>query len=292
MAKWTKDKILTQLQNIKLRDGYVNSAHIRKISTPLRGAIDRLFDSYSDALIFAGFSLEKEKGDRGGFRGKKHSLETRRILSEKRKGRFVGMDNHMFGKKHTNETRQKISQKSKDWHNSNPDWQIGYKNHMFGKTQSTESNSKRSKSLLEYNSQFDKRPYTLTDEGRKRIQAGRAKAIANQKSCCTNIEIIITDVLNNMGIHYEFQYPFQYFCVDFYLLNHNCVVWCDGDYWHSNPCTTIILSDRQKQQRRLDKSQESYLRNRGIRFLRLWEKDIKNSLEICKMEIKQLIGGV
>lgn len=86
---------------------------------------------------------------------------------------------------------------------------------------------------------------------------------------------------------YEFQFSFPYFCVDFYLPKHKCVLWCDGDYWHANPDIYKTLTARQQTQRRLDKSQESYLNNRNIRFLRLWGSDIKNN--DCENEILNLI---
>ena len=145
--------------------------------------------------------------------------------------------------------------------------------------------------LKKYHDQFDKRPYKLTSEGKKKIQSGRAKAISQQKSSLTDIELIIKDLLEELKIDYEFQYPFPYFCVDFYLWKFDCVLWCDGDYWHANPETCKILTARQQTQKRLDKSQESYLNNRNTRFIRLWGLDIKNNLEFCKDEILNTIKG-
>lgn len=45
------------------------------------------------------------KGEKNSFYGKKHTEETKKILSEQRKGKMVGVKNPFYGKKHTNETK-------------------------------------------------------------------------------------------------------------------------------------------------------------------------------------------
>ena len=44
--------------------------------------------------------------------GKTPSEETRRKLSESRKGKYLGKENHFYGKRHTEEARRKISEKA------------------------------------------------------------------------------------------------------------------------------------------------------------------------------------
>jgi G:T-mismatch repair DNA endonuclease (very short patch repair protein) len=284
--KWNKDIIIQELINIKNRDGQVNCGHIHENYTPLRGAVYRYFDSFDQALECAGFDPFQET------KSSTFSEETRKKISQSRLGKYKGKDNPMYGKSHAKESKELMIQKLKERHASDPDWQSGSKNHMFGKKQTNESNKKRSDTLKAYNSQFEKRPYKLTPEGRQKIQNGRAKAISQQKSSSTDIELIIKTSLDELKIEYEFQHGFPYFCVDFYLTKHDCVLWCDGDYWHANPEVYKVLTARQKTQRRLDKSQESYLNNRKVRFIRMWGSDIKNSLSDCENKILNLIKEI
>jgi hypothetical protein len=51
---------------------------------------------------------ERVSGEKNGFYGKKHSLETKKHWSEIRKGRYVGADHPFFGKHHSEETIEKI----------------------------------------------------------------------------------------------------------------------------------------------------------------------------------------
>jgi very-short-patch-repair endonuclease len=289
--KWSKEKVRQQLLKIKSTDGIVNSSHVRKRYPTLHNAIIRLFVNHTNALIFSGFDPAQEKGDTAGFRGKHHTAESKHKLSEAHRGKYAGYLNPMYGKSHTEKTKQIISEKTKQWRCLHPEFQSGDKNPMFGKHQSDESNAKRSQSLLQYHSQFDKRPYCLTEDGRKRIQAGRARAIANQKSQETDIEQKMSLLLDDLGLEYERQISFQYFVVDFFLPRHNLVIWCDGDYWHANPRQCINLTKRQRTQQRLDRSQESFLANRGVCYVRFWGTNIKHDANKCKQIIWDKINN-
>lgn len=54
------------------------------------------------------------KGRAGHFKGKHHTEESKRKLSEARAGKYNGVDNHFFGKKHSEETREKMSKSSQN----------------------------------------------------------------------------------------------------------------------------------------------------------------------------------
>lgn len=49
------------------------------------------------------------RGERNPFYGKTHSLETRKLLSELRKGKYIGEANPNFGRSHSVESKEKIS---------------------------------------------------------------------------------------------------------------------------------------------------------------------------------------
>lgn len=51
---------------------------------------------------------EKVLGENNGFYGKHHSIETRKRLSEARKGKYKGKENPNYGKKHTQEAKEKM----------------------------------------------------------------------------------------------------------------------------------------------------------------------------------------
>ncbi len=267
-TKWTKDKIAKRLQEIKSKDGKVYTTYLYKHYSDVNAAAIRYFESYDAALIYAGFDPAKERG----------------VINNH------GKSNPMYGRNHSKQAKEKMSQKLKERHRLNPDYQTGPNNPMYGKKQSEESNAKRSAALLKYHSQFEKRPYNLTEDGRKRMQRAAAKRMASQKKEGTDIEIIISNLLDSMSIKYISQYAFEFFCVDFYIPNNNAVIWCDGDYWHANPAKYKTATKRQATQRRLDSSHSSYLRNRNIEYLRLWGEDIKNRKEWCEQQIRKMIG--
>ena len=53
------------------------------------------------------------KGEDNPFYGKKHTEETRKKISESRKGKYVGENSPLFGKKLSEETKEKISKSNK-----------------------------------------------------------------------------------------------------------------------------------------------------------------------------------
>lgn len=58
-----------------------------------------------------------------GHKGHRHSEETKKMWSEKRKGKNVGKDNYFFGKRHSEETKKKM----RDAKKRNPVWSKGMK---------------------------------------------------------------------------------------------------------------------------------------------------------------------
>lgn len=66
-----------------------------------------------------------------------HSKQTKKILSDKNKGKFSGENNPMYGKHHTEETKRKLSEsaKQRDMHANNP---------MRGKNHTEEARRKMS----------------------------------------------------------------------------------------------------------------------------------------------------
>ncbi len=47
--KWTKEIVISEIQRIKDSEGHIHGSYLRKNHDKIRGAIERLFDSFSDA---------------------------------------------------------------------------------------------------------------------------------------------------------------------------------------------------------------------------------------------------
>lgn len=68
---------------------------------------------------------EIEQGEKNHFYGKHHSDETKRRISEAKKGKHVGENNPNYGKKHSEEIRKKISEQLKSFYAENGHSSLG-----------------------------------------------------------------------------------------------------------------------------------------------------------------------
>lgn len=108
----------------------------------------------------------------------------------------------------------------------------------------------------------------------------------------TKPQIIINNILDDMGIRYENDYNTVYYAVDNYLIDYNLIIEVMGDYWHSNPNSFDYgkLNDTQLKRIPRDKAKHSFIYNKyKIEILYLWENDILNNPELCKLLIEQYI---
>ena len=70
----------------------------------------------------------------------------------------------------------------------------------------------------------------------------------------------------------NFRQSKRHFCVDFVLPEHNIIIECDGNYWHSSLCA-----------KNRDKIKDKLLTSLGYQVCRFGEDSIKsNSLECIK----------
>lgn len=77
-------------------------------------------------------------GGDGGMLGFKHSNKTKKLISEKRMGKYTGEDNPFYGQHHTEETKQKLSEFRKGKR---------FSKGFTGKSHKEESKSKTSQTL-------------------------------------------------------------------------------------------------------------------------------------------------
>lgn len=92
----------------------------------------------------------------------------------------------------------------------------------------------------------------------------------------TSIEKKIERELRKRKIYYKKQVPLcNVTIVDFYLPEHQLVIYCDGDYWHNRP-----------EAREKDERQNKILKENGFKVFRFWEHEINKSPKACLDKIK------
>ena len=100
----------------------------------------------------------------------------------------------------------------------------------------------------------------------------------------TVIERLIEDELIYKNIPYTKQVPLLGITLVDFLLPHDTVIYCDGDYWHST-----------KKRREKDKKQNSRLTSNGYKVFRFTETEIKKSARKCielREDLSKYIGQI
>jgi len=99
----------------------------------------------------------------------------------------------------------------------------------------------------------------------------------------TIIEKLGYAILDELGFPYTKQHLlFNKFCVDAFVESKNLVIQFDGDYWHGNPEKFKTLDARQAKRKRLDLSQDAYIKKAGKNIIRFWGSEIQNNPEKVK----------
>lgn len=226
--------------------------------------------------------------------GKKYSPETIEKRASKMRGRVVSEETKLkisIARKngrpslpkgtyhHSEETRRKISESNKG--------------QIRGAFQSSEYKERMRKL------QTGKK-YSL--ETRKKISEIVTKSYSEgvhtyKKSGC---EKVIENLLQEKDLRYKYQYYIvrKGFChaVDFFLLDYNIAIECDGDYWHGS---SVMFKDENeihkirkitiREMREKDSYQTKFIEQLGIKMLRLPEWLIHTCLGDCEDLIDRYI---
>jgi len=105
---------------------------------------------------------------------------------------------------------------------------------------------------------------------REKVLAGLSKSF---KLHGTKPELKCKEILENLSVDFEYQYPvLPKFIVDF-LCYANIVIQVDGEYWHGHP-RFEPLSPMQISQKKRDVSQDKYLAVHGYKVFRVWENEL------------------
>lgn len=195
-------------------------------------------------------------------------------MSAARKGKWAGENNPNYG--------AKIVKRGKEnplsiWKTQNPGFQDGEKNPSFGRKYSPEEIEIKTAKMVELNKARTGRTYKeIFGEEKAAVisqamSRGAVKRLSKQKTSGTGIELKMKEILNALNVKYEFQYPIDYFCVDFFVPLKNLIIQTDGCYWHGCLKHTKNLNKIQKTNIRIDHSCNSFLINRGYKIIRVWE---------------------
>lgn len=129
------------------------------------------------------------------------------------------------------------------------------------------------------------------EERLKRMKEIGAESVNKSKRTMTLPHILINKLLEEQKISYENEKKMQYYSIDI-SLSDTLMIEIMGDYWHTNPTykTTKELSKVQKKNITHDKQKMNFIKNQyGINILYLWEKDIKENIEVCRLLINKYI---
>lgn len=105
----------------------------------------------------------------------------------------------------------------------------------------------------------------------------------------TKLEKKFESILKLIGIKSEFQYEFEKKFFDFYIPQKNILIEVDGDFYHCNPNSDHKFPKYQTQILTVnnDAVKNEICKNKNIRLLRYWEKDINERPEWIISELKR-----
>jgi len=107
----------------------------------------------------------------------------------------------------------------------------------------------------------------------------------------TRIQRVINGILDSLLVEYSVEKGFIYFSADNYLIQQGLVVENMGTYWHCDHRKyPEIIYERHVSRIKQDKAKHSYFKNNyGIEILYLWESEIMNNPNLCKLLILKYI---
>lgn len=135
--------------------------------------------------------------------------------------------------------------------------------------------------------------WSQTDEWKNISRQRAVNTLCSKPSATrTKPQQLVNDLLDELGIQYSNEEPFEYYAVDNYITESNLIIEVMGDFWHCNPQKYKSV-EYDIQQRRVikDKAKHTYFKQYyDIDILYIWEKDITYRPEVCKQLIKQYIN--
>ena len=220
-------------------------------------------------------SAERKKKISKALMGRKHSEESKRKMSERQRGN----KNHFYGKHFSEEHRRKISEANKGRVGAN----LGKHHSEETKQKMRESADRGEKHRLWKGGLIEiickvcnkkkKIPPSQIKRGFGKFCSYRCNGIwsmkyTNKKN--TLIERLIEDELIKRNIPYTKQVSLLGIALVDFLLPHDIIIQCDGDYWHN-------LAGRKE----IDANQDFLFGFKGYKVFRFTETEIKKSSSKC-----------
>ena len=131
--------------------------------------------------------------------------------------------------------------------------------------------------------------HETTEETREFRRQAAVKRVASQKTKGTDIEIILSELLDELGVNHISQYNFKNkFVVDEFLPDHNAIIEANGDYWHGNPTMFPNLNMLQKANMRRDERRWTYIHKCGYNVIFFWGNELLKHREYCRRRLVDL----
>ena len=116
---------------------------------------------------------------------------------------------------------------------------------------------------------------------------GMAKKMSKSQ---TKPERMFESLLKELHVKYEKQKIVGGKIYDFYLVDINLLFEIDGNYWHAKDLEMGQMNEIQRRSVKNDWYKESIARAFGYQFERLWESDLEDNYEGCKMKVRSLFN--
>lgn len=128
----------------------------------------------------------------------------------------------------------------------------------------------------------------------EKIKRQLLKRMKSDSRLNTNIQLLVNNMLDSIGIRYEREKTIGYYSIDNFIIDKGLCIEVMGDYWHANPNKynehRYKLSDKQCGWILKDKQKIGYLLSHGYRNpLYLWESDILHNPNLCRKLIEGFI---
>ena len=126
----------------------------------------------------------------------------------------------------------------------------------------------------------------------------RKRTMSRIKSSDTSIEVSLRKELWHAGVRFRKNYTKLPGAPDIALTQHRIAIFCDGEYWHGKDWEKKkhrIKSNRKywirKIERNIDRDNEvnRILFGSGWTVIRFWGNEIRNNVEGCVEEVKDVI---
>lgn len=104
-------------------------------------------------------------------------------------------------------------------------------------------------------------------------------------------QIILNDILKELNIEYINEYNCVRVSIDSYLPEHNLMIEVNGRYWHADPRYYPVIEYQMQYDRVInDRRKHGLIKSQyDIEILYLWEDDLMNNTEECKLLINEYI---